>query len=154
MCIYINIYMYIYICVYINIYIFIYICMYEYIYTYIYMYIYVFIYMNMYICICIYIYMFIYIYIYIYINPYIYIYEYIYIYVYKYLRRTENLSIARERLLLDSRAFGFKDIHSGVSCLRLSCCINALKGCVHHSCLTCWVYVEHLDKIMKPFSML
>jgi hypothetical protein len=43
------------------------------------------------------------------------------------------------------------------SCLRLSCCMNALNCCVHNVCLRGWVYVVyvgHIDKIMKPFSML
>jgi serine/threonine protein kinase len=46
---------------------------------------------------------------------------------------------------------------SGVSCLRQSCCINALNCCVHYLYFRGWVYgfyVEHIDKIMKPFSML
>jgi hypothetical protein len=46
---------------------------------------------------------------------------------------------------------------SGVSCLRLSCCINSLNCCVHYTCLRGWVsvfYVGHIDKIMKPFSTL
>jgi hypothetical protein len=46
---------------------------------------------------------------------------------------------------------------SGVSCLRLSCCMNALNCCVRYLCLTGWVYVfyvGYVDKIMKSFSML
>jgi hypothetical protein len=48
---------------------------------------------------------------------------------------------------------------SNVSCLRLSCCINALNFCVHYLCLIGWVYmfyVGHVDRIdyMKPFSIL
>jgi hypothetical protein len=38
---------------------------------------------------------------------------------------------------------------SDVSCLRLSCCINAFIFCVHYLCLIGWVdvfYVEHVDK--------
>jgi hypothetical protein len=45
---------------------------------------------------------------------------------------------------------------SGVSCLRLSSCIHALL-CSLLICLRGWVYafyVGHIDKIMKPFSML
>jgi serine protease inhibitor ecotin len=44
-----------------------------------------------------------------------------------------------------------------VVCLRLSCCINAMNCCVNYLCLTGWIYVfyvGHIDKIMKPFSML
>jgi hypothetical protein len=43
---------------------------------------------------------------------------------------------------------------SGVFCLRLSCCINALNCCIHYLCLRGWVYVfyvGHIDKIMKSF---
>jgi hypothetical protein len=39
----------------------------------------------------------------------------------------------------------------------LNVCINALNCCVHYLCLRGWVYVfyvGHIDKIMKPFSML
>jgi hypothetical protein len=46
-----------------------------------------------------------------------------------------------------------------LSCLRLSCCINALNFCVHYLCLIGWVhvfYVGHVDRIdyIKPFSIL
>jgi hypothetical protein len=50
---------------------------------------------------------------------------------------------------------------SGVSSLRLTCCINALNCCVHYLCLRGWVYgwvyvfyVGHIDKIMEPISVL
>jgi hypothetical protein len=46
---------------------------------------------------------------------------------------------------------------SGVSCLRLSRCINALNCCVHYLYLRSWVYVlyvQYIEKIMKLFSML
>jgi MFS family permease len=45
----------------------------------------------------------------------------------------------------------------GVASSRLRCCINALNCCAHYLCLRGWVYVfyvGHMDKIMKPFSML
>jgi hypothetical protein len=40
---------------------------------------------------------------------------------------------------------------------KLSLGLNALNCCVHYLCLRGWVcvfYVEHIDKIMKPFSVL
>jgi hypothetical protein len=44
-----------------------------------------------------------------------------------------------------------------VSLYKVSCCINALNCCVNYLCLRGWFYVfyvGHVDKIMKPFSML
>jgi hypothetical protein len=46
---------------------------------------------------------------------------------------------------------------SDLSYLRLSCCINAFVFYVHYLCLIgriCVFYVGHVDKIMKPLSML
>jgi hypothetical protein len=44
-----------------------------------------------------------------------------------------------------------------IACQACSYCMNALNCCVHYLCLRPWVYVfyvGHIDKIMKPFSML
>jgi hypothetical protein len=109
-------------------------------------------------------YIHIYMYVYLYIYTYMYIYKHTYIYIYTYMCRSkieESLvkgdlaaeharTVRTEDSILDD---SFASDETG----GVSCCINTLIECVHYLCLRGWVYVfyvGHIDKIMKPFSML
>jgi hypothetical protein len=82
---------------------------------------------------------------------------YIYKYTYRGLyRQSRSLNFGSGARGYSVSQFTLRYYMSGMSCLRLSCCIYALNCCVK-LCLTGWVYmyyVGHIDKIMKRFSML
>jgi hypothetical protein len=86
------------------------------------------------------IYMYIYIFIYIYIYIYMYTYMYIYIYIYMYIfigfdgPGFKSGGSSQDTPGFTPGVFTPRTLEvftQGVSCLRLSCCINALKCCVH-----------------------
>jgi hypothetical protein len=127
-----------------------------------YLYIYIYIYKYTYICmyifiICVYIYLYIYTYMYIYIIVDISVFCFFLYCSFVFMIVVIILVLFWLVCIECSFYKSHIEIYLNIIISRLSCCINAFVFCVHNLCLIRRVYVfyvGHVDKIMKPFSIL